>query len=68
MHDYLTAEPFIYILMVLVLMVFISCIFYFCCLPRWRERRNKIQITPMVEHRIMVNPMRIKTEKVMRMI
>jgi len=39
-----------------------------CCLPRWRERRNQRRITPKVEHRIMVNPMRIETEKIVRMI
>ncbi len=57
-----------YILLGLGLVGLIICIFCCCCLPRWRERRNQRRITPKVEHRIMVNPMRIETEKVMRMI
>ena len=54
--------------MVLVLMGLTGCIFYLCCLPFWRERRNKIQVTPISEHPVMINPMRIKAEKIMRMI
>lgn len=68
MHDYFGTKPFIYILLGLVLSGITGCIFCLCCLPRWRERRNKRRILPRVEHRIMVNPMRIKTEKIMRMI
>ena len=54
--------------MVLVLVGLISCIFCFYCLPRWRERMNKMRIKPMAEPTNMVNPMRIETEKIARMI
>ena len=69
MHDYFGTKPFIYILFGLLLSGIIGCIFCLCCLPVWRERRkNKIQIVPMKEYPVMVNPMRIKTEKILRLI
>ena len=68
MHDYYLSKPLLYILMVLVLMGLISCIFCFCCLPLWRERMNKMRIKPITEPTNMVNPMRIETEKIARMI
>ena len=68
MHEYFFTQPFIYILMVLVLIGLISCIFCFCCWPLWRERMNEMRIKPMAEPTNMVNPMRIETEKIARMI
>ena len=68
MLDYYLSKPLLYIVLVLVLVGLTGGVFCLCCLPRWRERKNKRQIMPIVEHRIMVNPMRIKTEKIARMI
>ena len=55
-----------------IVLGFIGCIILFCCfrryiVPSWRERIKRIQIKP-AEPNIMVNPMRIKQEKIMRMI
>jgi hypothetical protein len=55
-----------------IILGFIGCIILFCCfrryiVPSWRERNNRIQIKP-AEPNIMVNPMRIKQEKIMRII
>lgn len=55
-----------------IILGFIGCIILFCCfrryiVPSWRERNNRIKIRP-AESIIMVNPMRIKQEKIMRMI
>ena len=55
-----------------IVLGFIGCIILFCCfrryiVPSWREGNNIIQIKP-AESIIMVNPMRIKQEKIMRMI
>ena len=68
MHEYFFTQPFIYILMVLLLIGLISCIFCFCCRPLWRERMNEMRIKPIAEPTNMVNPMRIETEKIARMI
>ena len=55
-----------------IILGFIGCGILFCCfrryiVPSWRERNNRIQIKP-AEPNIMVNPMRIKQEKIMRII
>ncbi len=55
-----------------IVLGFIGCIILFCCfrryiVPSWRERIKRIQIKP-AEPNIMVNPMRIKQEKIMRII
>jgi hypothetical protein len=55
-----------------ILLGFIGCIILFCCfrcyiVPYWRERTKKNQVEP-TQPNIMVNPMRIKQEKIMRMI
>ena len=55
-----------------IVLGFIGCIILFCCftrfmIPYWRERAQRIQIKP-AEPNIMVNPMRIKQEKIMRII
>ena len=53
---------------ILSLIALYVCIFIYCKRTYWRERNNNIQIVPIVEPTIMVNPMRIKQEKIMRMI
>ena len=55
-----------------IILGLLGCIILFCCfrcyiIPFWRERKNIIRIKPE-ESIIMVNPMRIKQEKIMRMI
>lgn len=55
-----------------ILLGFILCGILFCCytrfmIPYWRERAKRIRIEP-TQPNIMVNPMRIKQEKIMRMI
>ena len=56
-----------------IILGLILCGIFFCCfmrfiIPYWRERVKRIQIKPVAEPNIMVNPMRIKQEKIMRMI
>lgn len=56
-----------------IILGLIFCGILFCCftrfmMPYWRERAQRIQIKPAAEPNIMVNPMRIKQEKIMRII
>lgn len=56
-----------------ILLGFIGCGIFFCCFrylcfPFWRERHNKNRIIPTAKSMIMVNPMRIQQEKIMRII
>ena len=60
-------------IMWLILLGFILCGILFCCYTRfitpfWRERHNKNRIIPTAKSMIMVNPMRIQQEKIMRII
>lgn len=68
MHDYYLNTPFLLTLLVLLL---ICCliIIIFSCLRRcsWRERRqNRVMQQP--QSAFVINPIRIKTEKVARII
>jgi hypothetical protein len=65
-------QIFEYKIILFIVLGFIGCIILFWCfrryiVPSWRERNNRIQIKP-AEPNIMVNPMRIKQEKIMRII
>ena len=66
-------QIFEYKIIVFIILGFIGCIILFCCfrrfiIPSWRERNKRIRIKPVAEPTIMVNPMRIKQEKIMRII
>jgi len=59
-----------YKFMLFVILSIILCIILFCCfrcyiVPSWRERNNRIKPAESI---ILVNPMRIKHEKIMRVI
>ena len=59
-------------IIVFIILGLFGCGILFCCfmrfiIPSWRERIKRIQIKP-AEPNIMVNPMRIKHEKIMRII
>ena len=66
-------QIFEYKIIVFIVLGLFVCMILFCCvrrfiIPSWRERIKIIRITPVTEPTIMVNPMRIKHEKIMRMI
>ena len=67
MHQIYEHKFISFVILGIILVLILFCCFRCYIIPSWRERTKRNRIKPE-ESIIMVNPMRIKQEKIMRMI